>query len=165
MPLVPVRALTTFTTGDATHRLLRGYKDAPVDEARRSAVRSLRALLAARWTALAAGTVVVTVPSSRRPGPPPSARLVGGLPVRVVDVLGRGEGALDHLRASRTGFRVDGPVPAGLGERPVVVFDDCLVTGARAQSAAAALRLAGIPVSGIVVVGRTVVAGSGRCVA
>ena len=43
---------------------------------------------------------------------------------------------------------------AGLAGLPVLVFDDSVTTGARAQSAAAALRLAGARVVGILAVGR-----------
>jgi adenine/guanine phosphoribosyltransferase-like PRPP-binding protein len=41
-----------------------------------------------------------------------------------------------------------------LGALTVLVVDDSVVTGARAQSAAAALRLAGAEVVGVVVLGR-----------
>ncbi len=74
---------------------------------------------------------------------------------RHLRLLGRGSGRPDHLVASRDGFApLAGVDRAGLDRLPVLVFDDSVTTGARAQSAAAALRLAGARVVGILVVGR-----------
>ncbi len=102
--------------------------------------------------------LVTPVPSTRRPGPPPSGRLLDEVPAladRHLDLLGRGRGAPGHLVACRDGFA---PLPgvdrAFLDGIPVLVFDDSVTTGARSQSAAAALRLAGARVVGILAVGR-----------
>ncbi|HEX4244408.1 MAG TPA: phosphoribosyltransferase, partial [Acidimicrobiales bacterium] len=71
--------------------------------------------------------------------------------------LVRGTGALGHLRPSRSGFVIHPLVdPAGLRRRRVLVVDDSYTTGSRAQSAAAALRLAGMRVGAILVLGRVV---------
>jgi len=103
-------------------------------------------------------SVVTTVPSTRRIGPAPAEALVDGVPSladRHLRLLGRGRGRLDHLEAARDGFApLAGVDRSGLDRLPVLVFDDSVTTGSRAQSAAAALRLVGARVVGIVVVGR-----------
>ena len=166
LPLVPVVVMADYRVGDADHRRLRGYKDGRTAEVRARYRTELVSYLAA-WTAVHGGAlvgrtgpwaVVTTVPSTRRPGPSPAEALVDGVPDladRHLRLLGRGNGALDHLQAARDGFA---PLPgvdrAGLDGLPVLVFDDSVTTGARAQSAAAALRLAGGRVVGILVIGR-----------
>ena len=166
LPLVPVVVMGDYRVGDADHRRLRGYKDGRTAEMRARYRRELVSILAA-WTAVHGGalvgrtgpwSVVTTVPSTRRPGPAPAEALVDGVPDlanRHLRLLGRGKGALDHLQAARDGFA---PLPgvdrAGLDGLSVLVFDDSVTTGARAQSAAAALRLAGGRVVGILAVGR-----------
>ena len=166
LPLVPLVVLGEYRVGDADHRRLRGYKDGPTAEERARCRAGLLSSLA-EWTAdhereLAARTgpwsVVTTVPSTRRPGPAPAEVLVDGVPalaVRHLRLLRRGSGPLNHLAASRDGFVTEPGVDrAGLDGLPVLVFDDSVTTGARAQSAAAALRLAGARVVGILAVGR-----------
>jgi hypothetical protein len=69
----------------------------------------------------------------------------------------RGPGGLDHLHPSRSGFVVDPRVDrATLGRHSALVVDDSYTTGARAQSAATALRLAGMRVGAILALGRVV---------
>lgn len=166
LPLVPVVVMADYRVGDADHRRLRGYKDGRTTELRDRYRRELVSCLA-EWTTVHGGllvgrtgpwSVVTTVPSTRRPGPTPAEALVDGVPGladRHLRLLGRGNGALDHLQATRDGFV---PLPGvdreGLDGLPILVFDDSVTTGARAQSAAAALRLAGGRVVGILVVGR-----------
>jgi predicted amidophosphoribosyltransferase len=166
LPLVPVVVMTDYRVGDADHRRLRGYKDGRTAEVRaryrHELVSRLAAWIAVHSRALVERTepwsVVTTVPSTRRPGPAPAEALVDGVPEladRHLRLLGRGKGALDHLQATRDGFA---PLPGvdreGLDGLPILVFDDSVTTGARAQSAAAALRLAGGRVVGILAVGR-----------
>jgi predicted amidophosphoribosyltransferase len=162
LPLVPLLALTEYRVGDATHRRLRAYKDAPVAEARELCRAELVAELA-RWcgdlsTGLGAWTVVTTVPSSTRPGGAPAERLVDGVPQlaeRHLRLLVRGRECGGHLQAGRNVFTLDvGVDRAGLADLSVLVFDDTTTTGAAAQSAAAALRLAGARVVGALVMGR-----------
>ena len=155
-----------YRVGDTGHARLRGYKDAPTAAARdlhRDAV--VREL--ASWMSAGGGTavdrlgpwaVVTPVPSTRRPGPPPAGRLLDEVPAlaaRHLDLLGRGRGATHHLVACRYGFA---PLPgvdrSFLDGLPVLVFDDSVTTGARSQSAAATLRLAGARVVGVLAVGR-----------
>jgi len=166
LPLVPVVVTADYRVGDSDHRRMRGYKDGGTAETRSRYRRELVSSLTA-WTAVHGGalegrvgpwSVVTTVPSTRRPGPAPAEALIDGVPAladRHLRLLGRGKGALDHLQAARDGFA---PLPgvdrAGLDGLSVLVFDDSVTTGARAQSAAAALRLAGGRVVGILAVGR-----------
>ena len=163
MPLAPVVAMAEYRVGDRLHRRLRGYKDAPVAEARHACAAELAGLVG-RWMAAnptrlhrpvrVPWDVVATVPSSARPVGAPADALV----VRVPDLaraaptlLVRGPEPTDHLRAARRGFEVAPAVDrdAGSGSRRVLVFDDSITTGARAQSAAAALRMAGADVVGM----------------
>jgi predicted amidophosphoribosyltransferase len=166
LPLVPVVILGDYRVGDADHRRLRGYKDGPSAEVRARYRGELVSCLAA-WMTVHGGdlvdrtgnwSVVTAVPSTRRRGPSPAESLVDGvasLADRHLRLLGRGRGVVDHLQASRDGFAPLGGVDrAGLDGLPVLVFDDSITTGARAQSAAAVLRLAGARVVGILAIGR-----------
>jgi adenine/guanine phosphoribosyltransferase-like PRPP-binding protein len=167
MPLTPVVAVADYRIGDEMHRHLRGYKDAPVGEARRGHVEELTARID-DWLACHRGQlparfgsgwdVIATVPSSCRPRGAPVDALVSGvgeLRRRWEPLLIRGGDTTDHLVASRHGFEVAASVDrAWLRRRSVLVVDDTIITGARAQSAAAALRLNGAAVAGILVVGR-----------
>jgi hypothetical protein len=166
LPLVPLVVLGEYRVGDADHRRLRGYKDAPTAAARErfgsELVDDLTDWLAANGRNLArrlgAWSVVTTVPSTRRPGPAPVEGLIDRVPhlaERHLRLLGRGGGAIDHLVAARDGFvPLEGIDRRGLEGLPVLIVDDSVTTGARAQSAAAALRLSGARVVGILAFGR-----------
>jgi predicted amidophosphoribosyltransferase len=164
--LVPVVTVVDYVVGDSMHRLLRGYKDGPSGD-----LRVLRACALARrvqaWLAEQAKgdsdappgwDVVTVVPSSQQREWSPAASLVGIVPelaVRYRSLLVRGPAPCDHLLAARSAFTVSPDVDRGwLGHRRVLVFDDSLTTGARAQSAAFALRRAGCAVVGVLAVGR-----------
>ncbi len=167
LPLVRLTAVVTYRLGDRTHRLLRGYKDAPETESR-VACRGELASLVADWLASSgagfvargerAWTVVTGVPSTCRPGSAPVDRLIEAVPDLAPlhrPLLVRGTGVLDHLVADRSGFDVASGVDrVWLASQRVLVVEDSAVTGARAQSAAAALRLAGGRVAGVLAVGR-----------
>jgi predicted amidophosphoribosyltransferase len=174
-PLVPIVAVTNYRIGDEMHRRLRGYKDAPVAEARDTCTSQLAALfdswLLSSWTRLrrrfgSRWDVVATVPSSRRPR---SRAPVDAVVVRVPQLgrlhrplLMRGPEATGHLVAARRAFELNPDVDRGwLRDQRVLVVDDSVITGARAQSAAAALRLGGARVVGVVAVGRVVTPDSG----
>jgi predicted amidophosphoribosyltransferase len=172
MPLVPLESVTGYRLGDVMHRRLRGYKDSPVAEARHGHEVELGAMVEAWMAANRARLwerfrgrwdLVVTVPSSCRPSGSPADALVSRVPELArlrSGVLVRGPEETDHLTATRRGFVVaPGVDRRWLSHRRVLVFDDSVVTGARAQSAAAALRLAGAPVVGVVTVGRVVFGG------
>jgi predicted amidophosphoribosyltransferase len=169
MPLAPAVAMTEYRLGDPMHRHLRGYKDAPVAEGRQRHLTELVAVVDPWLEANRAGPVrrfgarwdlVVTVPSSHRPAGCPVDALVARLPELARwhrPVLARGPVDTDHLTASRRGFEVVPDVdPHWLRSRRVLVFDDTIITGARAQSAVAALRMAGARVVGVLAVGRVV---------
>src|ERR1700722_12342009 len=89
MPLVPVVAVADYRVGDPMHRRLRGYKDAPVAEARETCAAHLAALVRA-WMAghraqldrrFGSGwDLVTTVPSSSRPVGAPVDDLVLRVP-------------------------------------------------------------------------------------
>jgi adenine/guanine phosphoribosyltransferase-like PRPP-binding protein len=102
---------------------------------------------------------VTVVPStSGRPPPHPLAAAIGKsqtLRSDYVDLLELGEDPLDHNEASDQGFRLR-PGQDVAGQRLLVV-DDTLTTGARAQSAASRLLLEGATGVAVVVVGRIVV--------
>jgi len=169
MPLVPVVTVVDYRVGDRMHRRLRGYKDAPVAEARETCATQL-ADLVGRWLAAdptllprrfgSGWDLVATVPSSGRPVGAPADALVlrvPGLAPGHASLLVRGPESTGHLRAARRGFDVSSSVDReSLRDRRVLVFDDSITTGARAQSAAAALRMAGADVVGVVAVGRVV---------
>ena len=170
MPLAPVVAVVNYQIGDEMHRRLRGYKDAPVAEARDTYAAELAALLdpwmAANRARLhrrfgSSWNVVATVPSSRRPVGAPVDALVSRVPDLAQchrGLLVRGSVATDHLNAARRGFEVAPAIDRQwLRRRNVLVFDDSIITGARAQSAVAALRITGAHVVGVVAVGRVVV--------
>ena len=171
MGLVPVAAVAEYRVGDQLHHRLRGYKDAPVAEARETCATHL-ADLVGRWMAAdptrlprrfgSGWDLVATVPSSGRPVGAPADTLVLRVPVLASahrTLLVRGPEPTGHLRAARRGFEVAASVDRdALRDRRVLVFDDTITTGARAQSAAAALRMAGADVIGVVAVGR----GGGR---
>jgi predicted amidophosphoribosyltransferase len=101
--------------------------------------------------------LIVTVPSSKeRAGTHPLRLAIDMLPApfsdRAADVLRRGTVQVDHRRADDLGFLVD----ADLGGARILLVDDTLTTGARVQSAASALQLAGGRVVAAVVVGRVI---------
>jgi hypothetical protein len=106
--------------------------------------------------------MVLAVPSTARPSGAPLSRVPGlGDDVRARlgacwcdDVLWRGPGRLGHMRPARDGFVVPPDRRAVVHGRHVLVLDDTYVSGARAQSAAGALRLAGAASVRIVAAGR-----------
>jgi hypothetical protein len=165
LPLVPVEVVTDYRVGDRIHRRLRGYKDATVAEARVMHAATLARQLG-EWVTNSGHRVrrepwdwVVTVPSTRRPVGSPVDVVVDRVPSLAphrLPLLGRGPEPTGHLRAARAGFVVNRAVLPRGREGRFLVVDDTLTTGARAQSAAATLRLAGLPVVGVVVLGRTV---------
>lgn len=165
MPLAPVVAVAEFHPGDPLHRRLRGYKDAPVAEGRAVCAARLAAMLAA-WLTTGAGrrwTTTVAEWDVRSRFPPRVDRRATRWPTSFgrsrpwPDGIGRcsSEGPPRWVTSEPTA-RVSRcvPAPGWLRGRTVLVIDDCVVTGARAQRAAAALRLGGAEVVGVVALGR-----------
>jgi hypothetical protein len=166
LPLVRTVVVREYRVGDDVHRCLRGYKDAPTagarDRLRRRVAADLASWIDRHDDGLGAGlgpwVAVTPVPSTRRPGPAPAGALLDTVPAlaaRHLPLLVRGSGLPGHLTACRDGFAPGpGVGRSGLEGLPVLVFDDSVTTGARSQSAAAALRMAGAHVVGILAVGR-----------
>jgi hypothetical protein len=166
LPVVPTVVMTEYRVGDADHARLRGYKDARNADVR---CRYRAGLVAevALWLDRHGGalvdrfgpwSIVTSVPSTRSLDRTPASALADGVPAladlhRVL--LIKGSCPPGHLDARRDGFELrPGIDRAGLDGVPVLVFDDSVTTGARSQSAAATLRLAGAQVVGVLGVGR-----------
>lgn len=169
-PLSPVVPAFTCPVPGPLYTVLLGYKEAPVDEARRYFARVVRVVLDeflavhAPCVAAAAGgapDLALAVPSTRRPGPPVLGH-VEGLAQDVAarlngacwdpGLLGRTDVPIGHMQPQRGAFAV----AAGrqvVGSR-VALVDDLYVSGARAQSAASTLRRSGAAAVVIVVLGR-----------
>jgi hypothetical protein len=176
LPLAPALPVRLCPLPGPLYRVLMGYKESAVDEARRHFARLVHALLAAFLAehgpciaAVAGGPIdrVLAVPSTLRPSGPPLAALEGlADTVRVAfggarwapDLLRRAAAPVGHMRPDAGAFAVgSGPVaPSALRGSRALLLDDTYVSGARAQSAAAALRRAGAGGVVIVPVGRVV---------
>lgn len=169
-PCRRVVPLSLYSVGDPLHDLLRRYKDGASAVARRHH-QALVGALAARFlwehrSCLLAGSArpwdaLTTVPSTsgrgsragRRPHPLVEAlRMVPYLAARHRELLAWTGLALGHNRASDGAFEVT----AAVGGARILLLDDTYTSGARAQSAASALALAGAEVLAVVVVGRVV---------
>lgn len=159
----PVVPISPVAVPSPLYAVLRDYKDGPVAEARarcRRLVSSLFESFLERHLdcleALAGGRLEVTsvVPPTSRPGAPPLA--VPSCAPAAGAVLQRGPGRLGHLRASRVGFTVPPEAAELVACRRILLLEDTLTTGARAQSAAAALADAGAATVVVLVLGRVV---------
>ena len=172
LPLAPVFPVRLCPLPSPLYAVLLGYKESPVAEARHRFAPMVRQLFddfladhARCITVAADGPVelVLPVPSTARPhGAPlegagragqhrpdaPSRRpLVAGPPVRTRAPVG-------HMRPDAGAFEVPAAVRGAVGGRAAVLLDDTYVSGARAQSAAAALCRAGARGVVIVALGR-----------
>ena len=168
--LAPVLPVALAGRGSSLARLLADYKAGRSPSARREASDQIFAMLVSfledhgeDLDAVAGGpSCFVTVPSSGPGraswhGRHPLCALVEAAARKLgrpylEQALVRGPGALGHRRASALGYRLARPVPLDR----VVVFDDTYASGARAQSAAAALGMHGITVVAIVPIVRIV---------
>ena len=107
-------------------------------------------------TIVARGRVdcLVVVPSSERPPPHPLHQILSeiGIQVPVLELLRRGVGPLDRVRAARDAFEV----VDDLSSQHVLLVDDVYTTGSHINSAAATLRDAGHRISGALVIARRV---------
>lgn len=163
-PCRRVVPISLYAIPGELHGALRRYKDARCRKQQGRDLHDVGELVARfleRHEACVAGCacgfdLVTTVPSSSgRPGRHPLARAVGSDPWLAAhhqETLVQGRASLGHARASDHGFELCRPVS---GAR-IVLVDDTLTTGARAQSAASALQAHGARVLAIVVIGRVV---------
>jgi predicted amidophosphoribosyltransferase len=155
-----------------------GYKESPVDEARCRFARQVFRLFADFFVthrqclaeATAPGVdLVLPVPSSARPGRTPLEAVegLGALCASSVcsaspgarwapRVLQRANGAIGHMRPNAQAFAVPDSWHAAVRGSRVVLVDDTYVSGARSQSAAAALRRAGARSVTVVPLGRVI---------
>jgi hypothetical protein len=157
------------------YTVLMGYKESPVDEARCRFAQLVFRLFADFFVthrrclaeATAAGVdLVLPVPSSARPGPTPLEAVegLGALSVSSVfpgarwapRVLRRADGGIGHMRPNARAFAVPDSRRAAVRGSRVVLLDDTYVSGARSQSAAAALRRAGARSVTVVPLGRVI---------
>jgi predicted amidophosphoribosyltransferase len=176
-PLAPVLPVRLCPLPGPLYTVLMGYKESPVREARRRFSAIVRTLFcefllaeADRVESIAGGRldVALPVPSSSRPGPPPLAQVEGlGAAVAAAfpgvrwsprllcrDARAVGARGLGHMRPDAAAFRLAEPVRPALAGLRVLLLDDTYVSGARSQSAATALRMAGAAVPVIVPLGR-----------
>lgn len=95
----------------------------------------------------------VVVPSTVRPPPHPLAVLLqenGRIPFPILTGLSRTSEEIGHNRPHANAFRV---APELIGKR-ILLLDDVYASGARSQSAAYALRSAGVTVAALFVLAR-----------
>lgn len=158
-PCLRVAPVSLYQVPSPLHSVLRRYKDLQSDELSGSIVAALLGrFLLGHWACVTNGDpwdVLVVVPSTtRRAGPHPLERLLQDVPWlgTVQTCLLRGAQPGTHLQAGDHVFEPTGSFP---GLR-VLLVDDTWTSGARAQSAASALQLAGAIVLATVVVGRVV---------
>jgi hypothetical protein len=165
-PLAPVVPARLCPLPGPLYAVLLGYKESPVAEARlrfgaivRELVRTYLLTGCGRVEAAVGGPVdvVALVPSTHRPGPAPLALVVGvaqdvpgALPAAhwAPALLRRadpsdGWSPVGHMRPHPAAFMVPPADRAALRGARVLLLDDTYVSGARSQSAAAALQLAG----------------------
>jgi hypothetical protein len=167
LPPAPVVPARLCPLPSPLYTVLLGYKESPVAEARQRFGTIVRALLRAfllqhalRLEDAVGGPieVVALVPSTHRPGPTAPLALVAGLADEVVGLLPAarwaptllrradcpdGRPPLAHMRPDPAAFTLPPPDRAGLRGARVLLLDDTYVSGARSQSAAAALQRAG----------------------
>jgi hypothetical protein len=172
LPLAPVLPVRLCPIPSPLYAVLMGYKEAPVAEARHRFAPMVRQLFddfladhAPCASAAADGPVELAfpVPSTARPGGAPLEGLEGlARTVRTrlptarwsPGLLVRTRAPLGHMWPDAGAFEVPAAAHGSVGGRCVVLLDDTYVSGARAQSAAGALRLAGARGVAIVALGR-----------
>ena len=169
--LAPVLPMRMCPLPGPLYTVLMGYKEAPVAEARARFGPLVRSMSAAFLrahadcvAALAGGRpdFVLPVPSTARPSGSPIARVPGlaadvesALPgVRWTGLLCRTGEPVSHMHPSARAFFVPPTLRGRIAGRRLVLLDDTYVSGARSQSAAAALRRAGAASVVVVALGR-----------
>ena len=171
LPLTPVSPIRLCPLPSPLYTVLMGYKESPVPEARARFSPMVRGLFDVFFAAHAAclrGRALRWTwswPSPRRRARPGRrlARCAGARRCRARpgsvrdwrdDLLVRGPGRLGPHASPARRVRRPAARRSALQGRHLLVLDDTYVSGARAQSAAAALRLAGAASVQIVAAGR-----------
>jgi hypothetical protein len=168
-PCFRVAPISLYAIPGGLHADLRRYKDGRDAGERRRSAAAVVSLLARfvfdhgeclRRSRAGGWDFLTTVPSTDRPGPHPlgaALRMVPWLAEQHRSTLVRGAAPLGHNLASDDGF-----VPVqDVRQARVLLVDDTYTSGARAQSAASALQLAGAWVVAVVPVGRVIDPGHG----
>ena len=177
LPLAPVAPVRLCPLPSPLYTVLLGYKESPVAEARLRFGSMVRALFSSflvghgdRLEATIGGRfdLVALVPSTRRPGIAPLGLVDGfghdvaaALPAAhwAADLLQRadvpgGSPPVAHMRPHAAAFSVPAPGRAAVTGARVLLLDDTYVSGARSQSAVAALTRAGARCTLIAPLGR-----------
>jgi len=161
------------------YAVLMGYKESPIHEVRRRlagrVLEQFAHLFATHRACVVAAMggggvdIVLPVPSSSRPGPASLEGVEGLGELAVASLgsgssgatarwmpaaLGRAAGEIGHMRPNARAFVVPRSAHACVAGARALLLDDTYVSGSRAQSAAAALRLCGARAVLIVPVGR-----------
>lgn len=170
--LAPVFPVRLCPLPSPLYAVLLGYKEAPVREARDRFAPMVRVLtqqfLAAHGPCLATVTggvldVALPVPSTARPTGAPLAGIAGlaaatgahlGPDGWLPGALVRTRSPVAHMRPDAGAFEVPATLRHRIDGRRVLLLDDTYVSGARSQSAAAALRRSGARAVVIVALGR-----------
>jgi predicted amidophosphoribosyltransferase len=176
-PLAPVLPVEICPVPSPLYRVLMGYKESSIGELR----RLLQAGVAKRLTdfyvnhqvCILAGLggwaeLIVPVPSTVRPPPSPLEQTLGfsilSLYAAVAgetgrmpyQLLHRTVASVGHMQADADAFAVCPDLASKVPGARILLFDDTYVSGARSQSAAAALRQAGARRVLIVPLGRVI---------
>jgi hypothetical protein len=165
-PVQQILPISLYEVPDQYWTVLRNYKDDPWPEVREHTGTILAATVARftarHWACISAmigaePSLVTTVPSTgARRGQHPLARAVRRsshlLPL-YTDVLRRGPGVVRHRYATDNAFLAAADRVRG---HRVLLVEDTFTTGARTQSAASALRIAGASAVGVVAAGRVI---------
>ncbi|SDS09372.1 Predicted amidophosphoribosyltransferases [Paraoerskovia marina] len=163
-PPIELSAVTLYRKPSALRDWLTGYKGRGSESSItpytcRSRVRAILARMffehgAEIFRSTAGFDGIVVVPSTARMPPHELVELLESIPLElpIVEALRRGPGELGFRRPCSTGFV---PIREARGRR-VLIVDDVYTTGARINSAAAALHVGGIEVAGSLVIARRV---------
>jgi len=155
-PIIPV---SLYAKPSRLRDWLTFYKDdgdVAADENAREAIGTVLERFFAEnheWANSLGADGAIVVPSTLRPPPHPLAVLLqarGSLPFDVTYGLSRTTENLGHNQPSKDAFAA----AEDLRGRRILLLDDVYTSGARAQSAAYALRSVGAEVAGLFIIGR-----------
>lgn len=164
-PLDSIVPISLYRLGEQLHTWLAGYKrwgpSTQRQQVRVWLTATIARFLRQHHSCIARNgwDVITYVPSTRADARGHALfECLRNMPVygdRCATLLKRGTASIDHLNADDAGFEVTESV----GAERVLLIDDTFTSGARMQSAASALRLAGADVIAAVPVGRVITPG------